>query len=313
MPLAQRWARHPQTVWLRRALFQFHLWTGITLGLYVFAICVSGSALVFRDKTFKALRPKPTMVAASGTRLTPPQLRAAAEKAHPRYKAGYVFEAKNPRQAVVVWLERNGSYRQRLLDPYTGRDLGASEPAVLRALTWLADLHFNLLAGETGRAVNGYASLVVTFLCLTGAVMWWPGVENWRRSLTVGARHNWKRLNWELHSAIGFWTFAFSFMWAVTGVYVVFPAPFQRVVALWVTPDLLDPRRSPDEQILRWLTRAHFGSFDWPWKVVWVILGLAPAVLFITGALMWWNRVLYPRIRGLGRKAELARAATPLA
>ena len=24
---------------------------------------------------------------------------------------------------------------------------------------------------------------------------------------------------------------------------------------------------------------------------IWVVLGLAPAVMFVTGALMWWNRV----------------------
>jgi hypothetical protein len=98
---------------------------------------------------------------------------------------------------------------------------------------------------------------------------------------------------------IGFWTYAFSLMWGITGVYVVFPAPFQRVVALFFIPDLLNPRRSPDERILRWMNYLHFGEFfasDWPLKVVWVVVGLAPAFLFVTGALMWWNRVLRPGI-----------------
>jgi hypothetical protein len=31
----QRWARQPQKVWLRRALFQVHLWSGIAVGLYI--------------------------------------------------------------------------------------------------------------------------------------------------------------------------------------------------------------------------------------------------------------------------------------
>jgi uncharacterized iron-regulated membrane protein len=306
MALDERWARHPQKVWLRQALFQVHLWTGLAIGLYVVAICVSGSALVFRDRIFKALEPKPTLVAISGPRLTPAQLRAAAQSVHPGYTAGYVFQAKNRNQAVVIWLERKGSYIQRLFDPYTGKDLGASEPLALRSLTWLADLHINLLAGERGRDINGYAAILFTLLALTGAVAWWPGIENWRRSMTAPTRGNWKRLNWELHSMIGFWTFLFIFMWGVTGIYVVFPAPFQRLVALVVTPDLLDPRHSPDEQFLRWFTRLHFGSFAWPWKVVWVVLGLAPVALFVTGILMWWNRVLWPRVRGRSRPIEAA-------
>jgi hypothetical protein len=33
--------RRPQSLWLRRALFQIHLWTAIGVGLYVVAISVS--------------------------------------------------------------------------------------------------------------------------------------------------------------------------------------------------------------------------------------------------------------------------------
>ena len=35
--------RQPQRVWLRKALFQVHLWTGIGAGLYVLVISISGS------------------------------------------------------------------------------------------------------------------------------------------------------------------------------------------------------------------------------------------------------------------------------
>jgi len=300
--LRERWVRRPQTVWLRRALFQVHLWTAVLIGLYVFVISISGSALVFRDKLFKSLGDQPTYVTVTGTRLSPPQLRAAAEKAYPEFHVTNVFRGRQPNQAVMIWLERKGKYKQRLFDPYTGKDLGATQPAVLRALTWLADLHFNLLAGDRGREVNGYASILFTALCLTGMIVWWPGIDNWRRSLTARSGSNWKRFNWELHSTVGFWTSAFSLMWGITGVYVVFPAPFQRVVALFLIPDLMNPRRSPDERLLRWMNYFHFGEFfrgDWPLKVVWVIIGLAPAFLFVTGMIMWWNRVLLPAVRAV--------------
>ena len=50
MNLWQRWMRQPQRVWLRRALFQIHLWTGIGLGLYVVMLSATGSALVYRTE-----------------------------------------------------------------------------------------------------------------------------------------------------------------------------------------------------------------------------------------------------------------------
>ena len=40
-------------------------------------------------------------------------------------------------------------------------------------------------------------------------------------------------------------------------------------------------------------TYLHFGNFGGaPVKVLWVILGLAPSLLSVTGFLMWWNRSL---------------------
>jgi len=37
-----------------------------------------------------------------------------------------------------------------------------------------------------------------------------------------------------------------------------------------------------------------------------VVLGLAPAVLFITGTIMWWNRVLQPALRKRKRSETAA-------
>src|SRR5262249_21868666 len=46
------WLLRPQKTLLRRALFQVHLWSGLILGLYIVVVCVSGSALVFRNDIF---------------------------------------------------------------------------------------------------------------------------------------------------------------------------------------------------------------------------------------------------------------------
>src|SRR5258708_13138734 len=60
MAFVEQWLRRPQNVWLRRALFQIHLWTGIGTGLYVLLVSVSGSAIVFRNELSNSpsVRPK---------------------------------------------------------------------------------------------------------------------------------------------------------------------------------------------------------------------------------------------------------------
>src|SRR5947208_2960521 len=148
MTLWKRWMRQPQTLWLRKAIFQVHLWTGIGIGIYVLLISISGSAIVFRNELYKVLFPPPKTITISGEPLTKDALKRAARKAWPAYTVTFVWPARRPDQAVEIWMERDGWKKQRLFDPYTGQDLGNSKPYSIAVLAWLSDLHTNLLAGR---------------------------------------------------------------------------------------------------------------------------------------------------------------------
>jgi uncharacterized iron-regulated membrane protein len=153
----------------------------------------------------------------------------------------------------------------------------------------------------------------------------------------------WKRFNFDLHSALGFWTFLILFVWGMTGGYFVFPEPFRAVINTFtpidpprasnrpVTPlrageikpsqvaptppssatraaTPLPPRRriqTKGRKILQWFSYLHYGNFGgWFWKALWTLLGFAPAVLFGTALVMWWNRVLSPALRRWRRKEQ---------
>jgi uncharacterized iron-regulated membrane protein len=102
-----------------------------------------------------------------------------------------------------------------------------------------------------------------------------------------------------VHSALGFWLFLFLLMWGVSGFYLGIPEPFSDFVDRISNPDDFLGER-PGDIVLSWLTRLHFGRWRGmpALKAVWAILGLVPAVMFVTGVVMWWNRVL--RRRGSG-------------
>lgn len=334
MNVWQRWLRRPKSLWLRRALFQIHLWTGLALGLYVFVVSVSGSAIVFRNELYTSLWPGPRVVAIGPHKLSHEELRDAALRAYPKYKVSWIWDARQPaNQAVEIWLDRKGHKKQRLFDPYTGRDLGESRPYSIQFVGWLVDLHVNLLAGKTGRVVNGVGALFVLALSLSGAILWWPGVRGWRRGLIVRRASSWKRFNWELHSVAGLWTLPIVFMFGFVGVYAGFPEQFQgwvdRIAPLNVYRPISDatlhpslpmiavstpvrrprfrPQFSTGDKIIRWFSYLHFGNFGgWVSKTIWLIIGLAPAFLFVTGTLMWWNRVAGP---ALGRVLRHPRKA----
>lgn len=159
-----------------------------------------------------------------------------------------------------------------------------------RIVEWLVDLHTNLLSGDTGRRLNGIGAICFTLLCLTGAVIWWPGIAHWRRSLSVNWRSSFARINWDLHNTLGFWCFLFVMMWGISGLYFSFPQPFNGIV------DIFD-RSSPDklgfgDEVLTWLSNLHFGRFDVLTEVLWALIGLVPAVLAFTGMFMCCHRLL---------------------
>jgi len=309
LTLWQRWVRRPRTLWLRRALFQVHLWSGIALGLYILLMSVTGSVLVYRNELYRAATREPIISSGPGARLSDEQLTAAAVHLYPGYLVVKIGRARNLDQAVDVGLRRGDEVKTRLFDPRSGRDLGASVPAGIWLVSKLLDLHDDLLAGPTGRTVNGVGALALLALAGTGLVIWWPGIKTWRRSLTVDRRMGWKRLTWHLHSMIGFWSFGIFLMFGLSGVYLCFPERIQDFA------DRLEPVTTSNiatrlgDRIIYWLAYLHFGRVngigipcsgpgfcDQATKAVWAFIGLAPAVMFVTGAILWWVRVLRPRV-----------------
>jgi uncharacterized iron-regulated membrane protein len=260
---------------------------------------VSGTVLIYRRQLAKTFSHEQRIAVGPGARLTVDELKLVARRAYPAYEATRVYERKNPDQPVEMLLERGEKRLQRLFNPYTGVDLGDPLQPGFRFVLWLTDLHDNLLYGKTGLRWNAVGAIFTILLCLTGAIIWWPGIKHWRGSLTVGSKENYRGFNWALHSALGFWSLAFIVMWGISGLYLSIPESFNAVA------DYLEPVGEPakttrfGDQVLLWLSRLHFGRFaGLPVEIIWTVFGLMPAVLFLTGALLWWKRVLRPRMRG---------------
>ena len=95
--------RQPQSTWLRRGLFQIHLWTGVSIGLYVVVATVSGSALVYKAK-LNALFIPPTVVTPSGPLKSEDELRQSAQEQFPPFQVGNIEMPRRPDRPAVVTL-----------------------------------------------------------------------------------------------------------------------------------------------------------------------------------------------------------------
>lgn len=282
---------------MRRLVYQIHLWAGIVLSLYVLLMSVSGTILIYRVEISKA-SVRPLVISAAGRqRLSTEQLTRFAEQDHPGYQILSVAPPRKADQPVEISLQRGEKQLVRLFDPYSGADLGDSVSRTFRFIEWLTDLHDNLLDEPVGRIVNGIGGAATILLCVTGAVIWWPGTGRWRRALTVSWKSDARTFNWGLHRAVGIWSLAFIFLWGFSGIYLAVPEPFETAVAFLDPPAQASRKATIAEQSLSWLARLHFGRFGgMSTKLIWTLFGLAPIALVITGLWMWWARVVRPKL-----------------
>ena len=229
--------------------------------MYIFFISVTGSVLVYRNELYVAATPDPVVAEESGT---------LAGDVTPDREVG-----------VGIWL-----------------------------VSTLIELHADLLGGSTGRRINGIGAIAVLVSALSGLVVWWPGIRRWRRSLVVRRGAGWKRTIWDIHGVVGFWSAAFILVFAVSGIYLSYPVSFHDFVN-WLygsEPTVSGPRLLDD--VLAWIAYSHFGRIngiglpcdgpglcDQTTKAVWAVFGLAPAAMFVTGMIMWWNRVVRRKLR----------------
>lgn len=340
-------------------------------GLYILVVSTTGAALVFRINLQRAQHPHLFTPSAPGPTAPAATILERVRDAYPNDRLSGIDAPTTTRPTYLAYVVRSDRFLTILVDPVTGTVLGElPERSLVRTVQ---DLHFDLLGGRTGRAVNGIGAVGLLLMCLTGTVIWWQGLLNWRRGLMIDVSRSWKRVTWDLHSAVGFWTFALITIWAVTGVYFAFPTAFYNAVnrvspitvarapvsnpsgkgrqpPSWramvdiasqrvpgaavarvvlpsndlgaflvqfseVTPtpagsphlrsvyldqftgDVLEaptPRgRTAGDVVMAWVAPLHVGNFgNFGIRLAWALLGLAPAVLYVTGFIMWWTRVV---------------------
>jgi uncharacterized iron-regulated membrane protein len=227
----------PQQVWLRRAAFQVHLWAGLIVALYIIAIGISGSLLVFKEELMP--RPHANVGAVDLTACTPARAIKVISLVNQAYPQQTAFLLSCPTEAnplFVTTIRAKGQARTRQAgvrpkqlavysNPQTGEIMGSADREA-SWVNWVEELHVNLLLGRGGRLWNGIGASVLLALIITGLLLWWPGIRLWKRGLTLNFSRSWKRINWDLHNVTGFWTVFFVLMWALTGMYFTWPRLF---------------------------------------------------------------------------------------
>jgi uncharacterized iron-regulated membrane protein len=233
---------------LRKCLFWCHLAVGVSAGIVIFIMSVTGALLAYErqiiawadTRDYRAAPPS-----AGAPRLPMETIIAKAYDAEP----GTAFTTVIVRADSSAPVGLGSGQRMLYVDPYTAQVMGNGSPAVRRFFRLVTDWHRGLaLAGEQraiGRAITGACNLVFLFIIASGFYLWWPRTWTGRhlRSVTMfnsAARGKARDFNW--HNVIGFWSaiplfvivlgsVVISYPWATDMVYRIVgeaPPPRQR-------------------------------------------------------------------------------------
>jgi len=215
---------------IRTVVRQLHLWLGLSLGALFALLGATGSVLVFYEDIDALLHP---------------EIRIVSDTPAPGWDSPVWDRALATLRAR--WPERDGSWRFELTDrtgPIPVRYQSSGEGhhghrvmvwlspdgrQVLReadwgayAMTWIYNLHMDLLQHAPGRAVVGWSGVATLVLLLSGLWAWWPK-GSWRKALQYKGDAAASRRLRDLHKLAGLASLPLLLMLAGTGAMMSLP------------------------------------------------------------------------------------------
>lgn len=224
---------------IRRTIFWIHLACGVSAGLVILMMSVTGVILTYERQMLDwADHGDYEPPRATAERLPLETLVAAVALAEPGLEPSSVTLAADRGMPAVVGAGRRMS---RYVDPYTGEVLGPGATGLREFFDAVTGWHrwFNASGDSRGpwRAITGASNLIFLFLILSGIYLWLPRMYKWaafRSRLFFSGkalRGQARDFNW--HHVFGIWSavplaavvataVVFSYSWGNDLVYRIF-------------------------------------------------------------------------------------------
>ncbi|TXF79456.1 PepSY-associated TM helix domain-containing protein [Chryseobacterium sp.] len=220
---------------------KLHLWFGLSIGLIVFIVSITGALYVFKDEVQNLLRKDYHFHAESGieTKKTLP-LRVLEEKVNEQtgetfplhwvdipldksktYK--FYYYENNPE--AWNYFDEFVIYKTAYVNPFTGKVLSVQDEKngffnIVKFIHWSF-----LLKSEWGKYIVGIPVFIFLFMLISGIILWWPKNKKARKQRFWFHWKNiksWRRKNYDLHSIVGFYASFLALIAAITGLFYSF-------------------------------------------------------------------------------------------
>jgi len=206
---------------VKKTLFQLHWFFGITAGLVLALMGITGALYSFQEELLRAFNADVLKVEVRAEGVLPPAELVQRVEAQQHDKVSMLWvDVREGNAARIFFMPPPGERRGELryADPYTGELKG--EVAGQGFFNLMLNLHRFLAMGDTGRQITGACTLMLVFFCLSGLYLRWPRKAlDWRTWLTFDWAKKGRAFNWDLHAVAGTWCLLFYLLFALTGLF----------------------------------------------------------------------------------------------
>ncbi|MFB2923825.1 PepSY-associated TM helix domain-containing protein [Aerosakkonema funiforme] len=214
---------------LRKLALVLHRYIGITVGILLIAICLTGSLLVFGNEIDRFLNPQLLQVVPQPERVSLQYVVNRVNSVYPNLKIESIDIPQNPTAVYRVWSESKDKQVVFIyVNPYNGSILG-SRLKEKTLMNFLVELHINFLAGKIGSVVVGICGMLLLVLCVSGLVLW-TGWQKFMQGFKIRWKAPSKLLNYDIHKVLGMLSVAFLLLIVSTGVAMSFFSQFEQAV-----------------------------------------------------------------------------------
>lgn len=206
---------------MKKLFHQLHLWLGLTSGLLVFIIAITGSLYAFKDE-ITGLSKYHYVEERNENFMLPTQLGKVAEKLLPGKELHALKYNSKAKSAEAIFYGYNPTYYFIVyLNPYTG-EVQKAKNMEKDFFRFIMQGHYYLwLPPHIGHPLVACSTLVFAIILLTGLVIWIPknfkALKNrvwfrWKKGT------KWPRINFDLHVVGGLYVTVFALIFAITGL-----------------------------------------------------------------------------------------------
>lgn len=191
---------------VKKVVGKLHLWLGLSAGLIVCFLGITGCILAFEREIEDATQSYRFTKEQKKTPLSPSVLQAVAIQQLPGKKL-HSISYQPGRSAIASFYNGNPQYYYLVfLDPYTGKVLKTKNMS-RDFFRFIIDGHFYLwLPPKIGQPIVASATLIFVVLLVTGIILWWPKNKAARKQrFKIKLNAKWRRTNYDLHNVLGFY------------------------------------------------------------------------------------------------------------